>query len=69
MRVAICFAGLPYYIRQNKDYWLDTIHRYNADVYASLWDEEEVYQQGDTIQHFKETYKPLSLEVESQKAL
>jgi len=68
MKVAICFAGLPYYIKQNKRYWQEVIEKYDADVYASLWDEENVYQEGDTIQAFKEAYKPLKLEVESQKA-
>ena len=39
MRVAICFAGIPYFIRQNKRYWLELINKYDADVYASLWNE------------------------------
>ena len=69
MRVAICFAGMPYYIRQNKDYWLELIHRYRADVYASLWDEEKIYQDEDTIDYFKKVYNPVSIEAENQKAL
>tara|TARA_B100000287_G_scaffold289941_1_gene273280 strand:- start:2842 stop:3891 length:1050 start_codon:yes stop_codon:yes gene_type:complete len=68
MKVAICFAGLPYYIKQNQRYWQETIEKYNADVYASLWDEENVYQDGDTIQAFQDAYKPIKLEVENQKA-
>ena len=69
MRVAICFAGMPYFIRQNKNHWLELINRYNADVYASLWNEEGVYQPEDSIEYFKETYNPVTLEVEDQKAL
>ena len=46
----------------------ETIEKYNADVYASLWDEENVYQDGDTIQAFLDAYKPIKLEVENQKA-
>ena len=69
MRVAICFAGIPYFIRQNKDYWLELINKYDADVYASLWDEEGIYQPEDTIEYFKKTYNPIMLEVEDQKAL
>lgn len=69
MRVAICFAGIPYYIRQNKDYWLELIDKHKADVYASLWNEEAVYQPDDTIEYFKKIYNPVSLEVEDQKAL
>ena len=69
MRVAICFAGIPYFIRQNQHYWLKLINKYNADVYASLWNEEGVYQSEDTIENFKRTYNPVTLEVEDQKAL
>jgi hypothetical protein len=69
MRVALCFAGIPYFIRQNKHYWLELINKYNADVYASLWDEEGIYQPDDTIEYFKNTYNPVTLEVEDQKAL
>ena len=64
-RVAICFAGLPYYIKHNKRHWLELIERYDADVYASLWsDEEEKYNKGDTVKSFIDTYKPLRIEVE-----
>ena len=69
MRVAICFAGIPYFIRQNQRYWLELINKYDADVYASLWNEEGVYQPEDTIENFKQTYNPVTLEVEDQKAL
>ena len=68
MKVAICFAGLPYYIKQNQRYWQEVIKKYDADVYASLWDEENVYQEGDTIKSFREAYKPKELEVENQEA-
>ena len=68
MKVAICFAGLPYYVKQNQRYWQQVIEEYDADVYASLWDEENVYQEGDTVKSFYEAYKPKELEVESQKA-
>tara|TARA_Y100000310_G_scaffold343812_1_gene453248 strand:- start:1452 stop:2519 length:1068 start_codon:yes stop_codon:yes gene_type:complete len=64
-RVAICFAGLPYYIDHNKRHWLEVIERYNADVYASLWsDEEEKYNKGDTVKSFIDTYKPIKVETE-----
>jgi hypothetical protein len=68
MKVAICFAGIPYYIKQNQRYWQETIEKYDADVYASLWDEENIYQEGDTIEAFKDAYNPIKLEVESQDA-
>ena len=68
MKVAICFAGLPYYVKQNQRYWQQVIEEYDADVYASLWDEENVYQEGDTVKSFYEAYKPKELEVENQKA-
>jgi hypothetical protein len=68
MKVAICFAGIPYYIRQNQRYWQELIEKHDADVYASLWDEENVYQEGDTIEAFKKAYNPVKLEVENQSA-
>ncbi len=68
MRVAVCFAGIPYYIKQNQRYWQEFIEKYNADVYGSLWDEENVYQDGDTIKAFSQAYNPVNLEVENQKA-
>ncbi len=68
MKVAICFAGIPYYIKQNEAPWLKIKKEYNADVFASLWDEENVYQDGDTIEYFKQVYDPVKLEVENQKA-
>ena len=44
LKVAICFSGLPSFIDQNKGYWLEVIERYDADVYASLWkDQEELF--------------------------
>ena len=52
-RVAICFAGLPSYIDDNKGYWQEVIERYDADVYASLWeDEEQLVKKTDTIRNF-----------------
>ena len=69
-KIAICFSGLPSYIDQNKGYWLDVIEKYDADVYASLWgDEENVYQRGDTINNFVDSYKPIKIEVEKQEDL
>ena len=56
------------YVKQNQRYWQQVIEEYDADVYASLWDEENVYQEGDTVKSFYEAYKPKELEVENQKA-
>jgi len=67
MRVAICFAGMPYYVMQNQGYWLKLKEKYNADVYASLWDEDGVYQEGDTVESFRKVYKPVILEVDNQE--
>ena len=52
-KVAICFAGLPSFIDHNKGYWQEVIDRYDADVYASLWsDEERLYNENDTVNNF-----------------
>ena len=68
LRVAVCFAGIPYYIDQNKGYWQELINRYDADVYASLWeDEEQLVQRTDTIRNFIDSYKPIKIELEKLK--
>ncbi len=67
MKVAICFAGMPYYVMQNQGYWLKLKEKYNADVYASLWNEDGVYQEGDTVESFRKAYKPVLLEVDNQE--
>ena len=66
-KVAICFAGLPSYIDHNKGYWQEVIERYDADVYASLWrDQENLFgEEGDTISNFIDSYKPLKIELEN----
>ena len=56
-RVAICFSGLPSYINYNKGYWRELIDRYDADVYASLWkDQERLFNDEDTIDNFVDSY-------------
>lgn len=67
-KVAICFAGLPSYIDDNKGYWQEVIDRYDADVYASLWeDEEQLVKKTDTIRNFIDSYKPIKIELEKFK--
>tara|TARA_Y100000361_G_scaffold97056_1_gene87008 strand:- start:227 stop:1126 length:900 start_codon:yes stop_codon:yes gene_type:complete len=77
MKVAICFSGFPIFVRQHEKFWLDLIDKYEADVYASLWDERHSsfyknikkypVQKEDTVEYFESIYKPTSIEVEDPK--
>jgi len=79
MKVAICFSGFPMFIKQHEKFWLDLIDKYEADVYASLWDEKHSSfyksikkyptQKEDTVEYFENIYKPVSIETESFEAL
>ena len=39
MRVAFCFSGLTRGLDISKDFWLNQVEKYNADVFASFWDD------------------------------
>jgi len=72
MKVALCFSGYPMFIKQHKECWLEFIDKYQADVYASLWEGGQTYydkrypsQEEDTVDYFKNIYKPKSIEVEN----
>jgi|3_EtaG_2_1085321.scaffolds.fasta_scaffold04996_11 hypothetical protein len=67
-KVALCFSGLPNSINKNKGYWLELIDKYDVDVYASLWsDEEGLSQEGDTVSNFINVYNPIKIEVEKHE--
>ena len=72
MKVAVCFSGYPMFIKQHKKFWLEIIDKYQADVYASLWsgkNSKYLSQDEDTVESFKHTYKPTSIEVEDPQVL
>lgn len=64
MKIAFCFSGYPRKINQTKIFWKNIIDRYNADVYASFWDESDSQSNDDTIDTFNNVYKPKLIETE-----
>ena len=66
-KVAICFSGHIRDLERTKDYWTDMIKKYDMDVYASFWDDENV-ELGDTLDNFIKIYNHKKIEVESYKA-
>jgi len=64
MKIAFCFSGIPRKIDQTKIFWKNLIDRYNADVYASFWDESDSNLTEDTINKFVEIYNPKRIESE-----
>jgi hypothetical protein len=64
MKVALCFSGNIRDIEETKNFWTDLIKQYDMDVYASVWDTENV-ELGDTINNFQKIYNFKKLEVES----
>lgn len=63
LKVALCFSGNIRDIEHTKDFWLNLIDRYNIDVYASFWNDENP-KNGDTISNFKKIYNTKELEIE-----
>ena len=37
MKVAVCFAGIPYYIKQNQRYWQEFIEKYKGSELDPFW--------------------------------
>jgi hypothetical protein len=68
LKVAVCFSGLPMFIKRHESYWLSFIDEHKADVYASLWDDEIIYEDGDSVEYFVNTFKPVSIELEKSQA-
>lgn len=64
MRVAFCFSGLPRGLDISKDFWLNQVEKYNADVFASFWDDSP-----SDIETFNELFKPKKIEVENYDIL
>lgn len=64
LKIALCFSGFVRDIDYTKDFWKSLIDKYDIDVYASLWDDENV-ELGDTIDNFIEIYNPKDIEIEN----
>lgn len=62
-KVAICFSGQLRDVDYTKDFWKTLIDKYDADVYGSFWDDENI-ELNDTIDNFKNIYNPKEIEVE-----
>ena len=67
MNIAFTFSGLSKNINKTYPIFKRVIDEYNADVFFSTWDIEDL-ENGDTIQNFKDKYNPLLCEVENWKA-
>ena len=63
-KIAICFSGQIRDIEHTKKFWLNLISKYDMDVYASFWDDENP-KIGDTIDNFKRIYNVKELEIET----
>ena len=83
-KIALCFYGQPRFIEDNyRLLFLNLINRYEIDVYAHLWFDEELqtkpYKFGgnggwvdkriesDAIEKFCKIYNPKIIETESSK--
>ena len=64
MRVAFCFSGLTRGLDISKDFWLNQVEKYNADVFASFWDDNPL-----DIEAFNKLFKPKKIEVENYDIL
>jgi hypothetical protein len=64
MRVALCFSGFIRDLNETKAFWTELIKKYDIDVYASFWDNEN-FELNDTIKNFLTIYTPKKYEVES----
>ena len=67
MNIAFTFSGLLRDINKTYPLFKSAIKKYNADVFCSTWDVENV-ENGDTIQNFRDKYNPLICEVENYNA-
>jgi len=63
-KVALCFSGQIRDIEHTKDFWLNLISKYDIDVYASFWDDENP-DLGDTVDNFKRIYNVKEIELET----
>lgn len=64
MKIAICFSGHIRDLKESKTFWTELIKKYDIDVYASFWDEENA-QLGDTVNEFLKIYSPKKIEIEN----
>lgn len=64
MKVALCFSGHLRDLEETKNFWTDLIKQYDIDVYASIWDVENI-ELGDTVNNFQKIYNLKKLEVEN----
>lgn len=63
MKIALCFSGHIRDLNETKNFWTELIKKYNIDVYASFWDEENK-DRGDTLNQFLTIYTPKKYEIE-----
>jgi hypothetical protein len=63
MKIALCFSGHIRDLNETKNFWTELIDKYNIDVYASFWDDEN-NEKEDTINNFLTIYTPKKWEVE-----
>lgn len=62
MKVAIVFSGDCRNFDKTKNYWLELKNKYNADVFASFWDNNE-----KEIKDFVNIIKPIFIDLENKK--
>ena len=51
MKIALCFSGFIRDLEETKSFWKELIQKYDIDIYASFWDNENV-ELGDTLNNF-----------------
>lgn len=66
MNIAFTFSGLIRDIEKTYPIYKRIIDEYNADVFFSTWDIENV-ENGDTVSNFRSKYNPLIFELENFK--
>lgn len=72
MRVAVCFSGHLRDSEKTFPFWKEFIERYNADVYASFWEDSTAPQSDEVVKsenpsYFNKWFKPKVIEWENNK--
>jgi hypothetical protein len=57
MKIAFCFSGQIRELDKSTDYWKKMIDKYQADVYASFWKEDD-----ESVQKFIDNFSPKKIE-------
>jgi len=62
MEIAFVFSGEIRFLKDNKDYLLDLKNKYNADVFASFWEPDNI----EDSELFVKTFNPIRYELENK---